>query len=526
MRPFRFNLTFSILSLLAILLALTWILLSLISFKTAERDMLDQKNEEVRILLSSYVSIVSDNPASLDGRGAADKFAASLAEEKDFAGLVVVDSRGSVLFAHPAEVGDDTRLRETLKGGGESSLLTGNGLVLSRYAPIRKGDKTVGAARLSFSLFAEHERLRRTRQFFLTYFMLDFILLFGIGSYLLSRIVVVPIKRLLTATERVTAGNYNHTVTGQGSAEIAELADAFSLMQAALRSKQEEARTYVGSLERANRELQVAREETIRSEKMASVGLLAAGMAHEIGTPLSAIMGYAGILRDELPDDRAGEDYLRRIEQEAGRIDRIVRGLLDYARPTKADYEDLDLEALLRDTIELFADQGAFRKIETSLSIEPGLPPVHVDRHQLQQVLINLLINARDAMPTGGKIHLDASRGNLGGGQHQAAGSGSTVRMGRRKEDFNRAFAASFAETCTQVPCVRLEIRDTGEGISRENLARVFDPFFTTKEPGKGTGLGLAICARIIDTFRGRITVESTPGAGTAFVLWLPVKES
>jgi two-component system NtrC family sensor kinase len=524
MRPFRFSLTFSILSLLACLLALTWILLSVISFKTAEKDMLVQKNEEVRILLDSFISILPDDPASLDGRGAAGRFAANLAGERGFAGLLVVDHRGDVLFARSTETGDDARIRETLSGGAESSVFSGNGLQVTRYAPIRRRGRVVGAARLSLSLVEENERLQRSRHIFLAYFILDFILLFGLGSYLLSRIVVVPIKRLLAATHRITVGNYSHAVTVPGSAEVAELAESFGLMQEALKGKREEVETYVSSLERVNRDLQVAREETIRSEKMASVGLLAAGMAHEIGTPLSAIIGYAGILRDELQENQASEDYLRRIEEEACRIDRIVRGLLDYARPTKADYEDLELGLLVRDTLDLFVDQGAFRKITASLRIEERLPPVHADRHQLQQVLINLFLNARDAMPDGGTITVEARRGDPAAELHQAAGSNPTVRMGRRREDFNRAFRASFAETCAQVPCVRLEIRDTGEGILPENLAKVFDPFYTTKEPGKGTGLGLAICARIIDTFRGRITVESTPGEGTAFVLWLPVK--
>jgi two-component system, NtrC family, sensor kinase len=526
MRPFRFSLTFSILSLLACLLALTWILLSLISFKTAEKDMLVQKNEEVRVLLSSFISILPEDPALLDGRGAAGKFAANLAGERDFAGLLVVDRRGKVLFNHSAGKGDDVRLRETLSGGGESSAFSSNGLIVSRYAPILKGGMINGAARLSLSLVEEKERMQRSRHIFLAYFILDFLLLFGLGSYLLSRIVVVPIKRLLAATERITAGNYSHAVTVPGSAEVAELAESFSLMQDALRSKREEVETYVNSLEKANRDLQIAREETIRSEKMASVGLLAAGMAHEIGTPLSAIIGYAGILRDELKENQSDDDYLRRIEEEANRIDRIVRGLLDYARPTKADCEDLDLGALVRDTLELFADQGAFRNIRSSIQVEAALPPVNADRHQLQQVLINLFINARDAMPDGGTITVDARSSELGAAQRQAAGTGPTVMIGRRKEDFNRAFSSSFADTCAQVPCVRLEIRDTGEGIPPENLNKVFDPFFTTKEPGKGTGLGLAICARIIDTFRGRITVESTPGVGTAFVLWLPVTGS
>ena len=108
-------------------------------------------------------------------------------------------------------------------------------------------------------------------------------------------------------------------------------------------------------------------------------------------------------------------------------------------------------------------------------------------------------------------------------GREHAQHAGATVRMGRRREDFNRALSASFAVDGGEIPCVRLEISDSGEGIATEHLAKVFDPFFTTKEPGKGTGLGLAICARIIDTMRGRITVASTPGEGTVITLWLPL---
>ena len=523
MRPFRFSLTFSILASLACLLGLTWILLSLISFKTAEQDLLAQKNEEVRVLLATFTGILPENLTSLNEQGAAGRFVAKLARERDFAGLSVVDGQGRTVYAFPDGRGGDARLLETLRSGLESSAFSANGMVVSRYAPIRAGDRITGAARLSLSLVGEYERLRRSRHIFLAYFALDFLLLFGLGSYLLSRIVVVPVKRLLTATERITAGDYSHAVNVPGSAEVAELAESFSLMQDALRAKRDEVETYVQSLERANSELQTAREETVRSEKMASVGLLAAGMAHEIGTPLSAIIGYAGILRDEMRDNPASDDCLRRIEEEAGRIDRIVRGLLDYARPSHADYEDVDIGELVECTLELFTDQGAFKKIETSVDLEAGLPTVYADRHQLQQVLINLFLNARDAMPGGGRMTVTASRGECTFIQAAAPNGGSTVRIGRRREDVNRAFRVSPRDAGTALPCVRLEIRDTGEGVAPENLAKVFDPFFTTKDPGKGTGLGLAISARIVDTFGGRITLESTAGEGATFILWLPL---
>lgn len=313
MKPFRFSLTFSILASLACLLGLTWILLSLISFKTAEQDLLALKNEEARVLLASFVTIIPENQAVSEDRSAAGKFISSLARERDFAGLLLVDDRGQTVHSFPAGLALDGRLKETLGSGVESSQFSGKGLVVSRYAPVRSGGRITGAARLSLSLVGEYERLKRSRHIFFAYFVLDFLLLFGFGSYLLSRIVLVPIKRLLTATERITEGEYGHAVNVPGSAEIAELAESFTLMQEALKNKREEAESHVASLERANRSLEEAREETIRSEKMASVGLLAAGMAHEIGTPLAAIIGYAGILRDDLRDDPALDDYLCRI---------------------------------------------------------------------------------------------------------------------------------------------------------------------------------------------------------------------
>jgi two-component system NtrC family sensor kinase len=525
-RSFRFRLTFALLSALASLLVLTWILLSLISFKTAEKDLIAQKNDEVKILLSSFISILPVPPARVSAGSPAGAFAENYSRERDFAGIVVVDGRGETVYALADNWGIDPALRETLKTGRESFAISPDGRVLFRYAAIRDNGGITGAARLALSLAGEYERLNRSRQIFLAYFVLDFILLLAIGSYLLSRIVVVPIRRLLAATERIAAGDYSHSVPVPGSAEIAELAESFNVMLGALRSKHEEAEAHMKSLERANSELQAAREETIRSEKMASVGLLAAGTAHEIGTPLSAIIGYSGILRDELGDDPEKADYLRRIEQESARIDRIVRDLLNYARPTPAEYEKVDVGALLEDTLEMLERQGIFKKVKTSLTVADGVPPLVIDRHQLLQVLINLIVNARDAMPEeGGEIELLATAGEMLMKGEKNGQVHPFISLGRRKEDFSGAFRASFAAERASTTCVKIEVRDSGMGIEQQNLGKVFDPFFTTKEPGKGTGLGLSISARIIDSFGGRITVASAKGKGTRFIVWLPVHD-
>jgi signal transduction histidine kinase len=525
LRSFRFSLTFALLSSLACLLVLTWILLSLVSFKTAEKDLFAQKSEEGRILLASFLSILPESLAGIDGETAAGILAGKIARERDFAGLLVVDAHGAKVYALADDRGVDAPLRDALHRGGESVAFSRDGKIIFRYAAIRVKGELAGAARLALSLAGEQARLSRSRHIFLAYFLLDSLLLFVFGSFLLSRIVVVPIRRLLAATERIASGDYGHSVHVPGSAEIAELAESFNGMLEALRDKREEADAHMRSLEKANLELQAAREETIRSEKMASVGLLAAGMAHEIGTPLSAIIGYTGILRDELSDDPVKADYLRRIEQESARIDRIVRDLLNYARPTPAEYEEVDVAAFLAEVVEMLERQGIFKKIRMSLSVMEGIPPLFIDRHQLLQVMINLFVNARDAMPGGGELAVRATSGELTMREERSTPLVPLITMGRRKEDFQGAFRASFFSGRAMTPCVKIEVSDSGMGIDEEHIGRLFDPFFTTKEPGKGTGLGLSISARIIDAFGGRITVASAKGQGTTFTVWLPIQE-
>jgi two-component system, NtrC family, sensor kinase len=489
MKPVRFSLTITIIASLACLMGLTWILLSLISFKTAEKDLLAAKNEEGRALLSGFVRLLPAPPATVSGTPAA-RFAEGLFRESRFAGLIVVDGRGTPVYRLGDDTGTDALLQDTVRNGTDAYTFTADRQFLYRYAPVIVDGAVAGACRLSLSLAREHDRLQRSRRLFLAYFVLDFLLLVGFGSFLMFRAVVVPIRRLLAATGRIAAGDYTHPVHVPGGNEIALLAESFNDMLYALRTKEEAVTRHVWELEQANAALSRAREETIRSEKLATVGLLAAGMAHEIGTPLAAIMGYAEIMRDDLGDDPEKRDYLCRIEADCDRIDRLVRSLLDYARPAAPKNETFDLVRLVEETVELLAGQGIFKRIEVSLRAADNLPPVRADRLQMQQVFINLMINARDAMPAGGRLELLAEKW-------------------RDPEVPQRSW-------------VRVEVADNGTGIGPDQLSRIFEPFFTTKQPGKGTGLGLAIVARIIDGSGGRITATSASGQGTRFTILLP----
>ncbi len=464
MRKFRFSLTFAILASLSCLLVFTWLLLSLISFKTSEKDLLAQKSEEGRVLLSVFLHLLPDTIDSPEKLVAARRFADRLAAEKFFRGILVLDRDGKEVFQVADGTGPDKQLLAVLASGKESASLSGSGLVLSRYAPIRDGETVRGAARLSLSLKPEYAQLSRTRTIFLMYFLLDFLLLLVFGSFLLARCIVLPIRRLLAATGRITDGDFSHRVPVPGSSEIAELAESFNRMLDALCQKKNEVDEHIRSLERVNKELKTARQETIRSEKMASVGLLAAGTAHEIGTPLAAIMGYVGILHDELRNDQEKANYLARVEQEAGRIDRIIRGLLDYARPTRGDGEDVDIREVLQSTIDMLDGQGVFKNIAVSLSAGECLPLVRADHQELRQVFTNLFINARDAMPDGGTLSIGVSVED-GLASQMSCREGAVVR-GRRKDDFQGAFRTSF-DRRRPSRHLRIEVNDTGAGILR-----------------------------------------------------------
>jgi signal transduction histidine kinase len=215
-------------------------------------------------------------------------------------------------------------------------------------------------------------------------------------------------------------------------------------------------------------------------------------MAHEIGTPLASIMGYSELVAGEPLDSCTIQDYARRISDDCVRIDRIVRGLLDYSRPRSSVVEPCEIRELVTATIDMLRQQGAFKGIQVTTACDEYLPPVCVDPHQLQQVLINLILNSRDAVQDDGKIRIRVK--------------GPITRPDTRQPE---------------VLCI--EVMDNGSGITEEHLGRIFDPFFTTKQPGKGTGLGLAISARIIEGFGGKIDVQSKQGAGTCFSIWLPV---
>lgn len=307
-----------------------------------------------------------------------------------------------------------------------------------------------------------------------------------LGGLLLIRTVAAPVDRILEAAARLS-GPEGLPVLGEGEGlALSRAAVAFERVAEALEVERRRLAGKVEELTRTGRALDDAHTSLARSERLATVGRLAAGLAHEIGNPLGAISGYVEIARARLP---AGADpdlaaAVGRIAEAAARIDRTIRDLLDFARPAPPRLAPLDLAAALATAVRLARVQARFRHVEVETRLPPGLPPVLADEHQLGQVLLNLLLNAGDAMRGEGRVVLSAA-------------------------------AAPAGE-------VEIEVADEGPGIAPEHLPRLFDPFFTTKEPGEGTGLGLAISHRIVESLGGALTAERGAGRGAVFRVRLP----
>lgn len=358
--------------------------------------------------------------------------------------------------------------------------------------------------------------VERMRSFIFFFAVADTIIIVLLGIYFLSRYIVRPIKKLEAAATRITGGELDERADVVADNEIGVLAVAFNTMAERLKGE-------ILGLERANRELVSTQEQLIMNSKLAALGRLSAGLAHEIGNPLGAVRGYMDLLtsKDErlrlTEDERA--DILIRTEKEVSRINDIIREFLDMARPSSEPLKEVDVNLLVRDAVKSIEHHKAFEGVRAELNLQDRLPPVIIDEGKLRQVFYNLLLNAAESMEKGGGVVTIETRTESFAPEATSPGEGA---VGRRAGDKALVSAESRAASKEYVTTT---FTDQGRGISREDLLRVFDPFFTTKETGEGTGLGLFVSRSLIETYGGLITVESTEGEGTVFTVSLPAEK-
>ena len=349
-----------------------------------------------------------------------------------------------------------------------------NNWYIAAYEPVKdiKG-KIIGILYVGILEEKFIDMRNRAIEMFLGITLAGMIIALIVSSFLASG-VLQPIKHLIFASKQWAKGNLEYRVKTTRKDEIAELSETFNFMASSLKERDDKLKEYTS-------------QQIMKSERLATLGQLAAGVAHEINNPLGAILMYTHLALEDLEQKDILHENLEKAAAEASRCKDIVKGLLDFARQTEPKVEESDVNEALERTLAVVENQALFQNVKISKVICPSLPKVLMDVSQMQQVFTNIVLNAAEAIEGKGELTV-------------------ATRMAPDNE------------------YIEIEFTDTGCGIPRDNLEKIFDPFFTTKEVGHGTGLGLAVSHGIIAKHRGTIEVKSEQGKGTSFIIRLPLK--
>lgn len=311
---------------------------------------------------------------------------------------------------------------------------------------------------------------------------------------ILYYIVTKPISQLIHGMKKLSEGDLSYRINIKTKDEIGLLAQSFNSMAEEIQQYRQRMENWTKTLEneiqKKTAEIVRAQEQLVNAEKLASLGRMAAGVAHELNSPLTGILTFAHLIKNRIPpENRQDIEDINVIIEQAERCSKIVRGLLGFSRRAESEKVKTNINDLIENTLSMVKNQSKFYNIKFNINLGQDLPEVLIDSNQIQQVFLNLLLNAADAMEDKGEITI-ATR--------MAEGNG-------------RRF-------------IEIEFTDTGPGIPESIKDKIFEPFFTTKPTGKGTGLGLSVCYGIIKKHKGEIFVKSEYGHGASFFVRLPLE--
>jgi two-component system, NtrC family, sensor kinase len=533
---------------LTFLMASAMLLIGMVMLKVSQRDLIQAKVEQGLLLKSSLEQLLTgplnwshDRIDLSRSSSLLDGFQGEPLETMTRWNIIVTDQNGLVVYPRPGQEPKDQRplpeLQRVIRLGLERVSFSPSHqsfwqqlpekIILA--APLVRDRKVIGALRLEASLADVRRSLRGSQKLLLFYIVLDILILVAFGTYMFSKLVVKPVQQLVHTAEGFQEGDEIPDVSAGEQNELGKLAQALNAMLQRLAENKDELRQHVNSLEQANLELKRAQQEVIFSEKLASVGRLAAGLAHEIGNPIGIVLGYLELLQRKDIDEAERLELIERMSTEIQRINQTIRQLLDFSRPGPGERQEIPVHPLIRETLAVLDHQLKKQDIEVVLELEAETDTVFAKTDQLKQVFLNLMVNAADAMeatnerPQGGQLRI-----------HTRSFAGeSLVKKNVGSKPLRRStdpIAADFSHLrqihgTTEDRWIEIQFADTGVGITQEDQERVFDPFFTTKEAGKGTGLGLSVSIQIIETLGGRMEVNSRSGEETVVSIMLPVSD-
>lgn len=357
-----------------------------------------------------------------------------------------------------------------------------------------KSQKILGVLEADFSLKSIDEQITQRKVATASFGIIFTVFASVILCIILWIIVISPLLKLTDGMRYVSRGDLDTRIDIQRKDEIGILANTFNAMTKEIKISREKLENWAKELEeevaKKTEEIKRGQEQYIHTEKLASLGRMAAGVAHEINSPLTGIVTFAHLMLKRLPpDNKMDREDLEVIVEQAERCSKIIKGLLGFSRAIPAEKNEMNTNETIQHAVGMIHNQAKFHNVNIKLDLDFNIPIVAADASQIEQVFLNLLINAADAMNDKGSI---------------------TIRTGETTIDGNRY--------------VEVEFTDTGPGIPEEHISRLFEPFFTTKPVGKGTGLGLAVSHGIIRKHGGHIIVKSLPGEGASFFVRLPMQ--
>ena len=510
---FFHNLKTNIAIHLVVLLVIGMVLINFVVINVAQKMLLQSEISKGYIFLSglenSFNALSKSENFSIDSdyRHVVD----SMLSDAGFSSALMIDANSNEIYSDSNRFALRGELKaftqQTIQSGKKNTRLVGstwgvfwkqsqNALV--SIPLFRNGSVVVGAS-VVVPLENVYKNLRQTQYLLFIYILINTIVLSLIGFYRMTKATVKPLQRLVERADEYSENDEIFFRYEKGDNEFGKLSRALNSMLKHIAEDKEKLKRTVLSLEKANLDLKQAQKEIIQAEKLASVGRLSSGIAHEIGNPIGIISGYLELLKQ---DDIAGGDkkeFILRTENEINRINTIIKQLLDFSRPSSEGLKPISVHEIIEDTMTVFKFQPLMSDIHLVLNLAAKTDIVLANPDQLRQVFLNLIINAADAIgPT-----KDRLKGNI------------TIT--------SEIVNATQADSSGPVNMLKINYIDNGIGIEKENLGNLFDPFYTTKEPGKGTGLGLSVSFMIVEGMGGKIKASSKKDQGATMTILLPL---